>query len=362
MTAQDLEAFVKQVNSDLFILPRSPEPHAVSEFRREVLRRSLDVLGYPDIPAFLCATQEQIAIVTFLAGAGTRWTDSLTAAGITDKIDPSLPRCTHPIADIDQPGSKIRIGSYNLRAARGLGKQYVVWGTHREQIKLVAKDAGVETVYVKQEIPAGAKGPLGHGDGLFQVLDHFDQKVRIVITNFGGDPNCGETMLAAAAYFMALLKEQVVAPQAVLPVTLKDKPAYSISCDQSGNPISFGQPRLKGTSSSAGKGWDNVGVRLYAAQALPQAVQAFRQFYDQSAAAYSVPGNSESTFGLDNLDEYFAGLCDWSSVHRQKRLRLLGIACPFEIDSAIKSFQDISGFLESQRQIKEHSRLRMDLF
>ena len=328
----------------------------LSEFRREVLRRSLEVLKLPDVPAFLDAARHRIAKVTFLAGAGSRWIQSVLDAGKENEIDISRPRCTALVDDIYDTGRRICIGAYNLRAARALGRQYIIWGSHREDISEMARLAGIaDAVLVRQSIPPGAKGPLGHGDAMVQLLEQLHPGAEIVISAFGGDPNCGETMLIAAAYLLAIGMDRTMEVNAVLPAALLPQPDYPISLDADGHPRSFGQARLKGAAASGGKAWCNVGVRVYRRAALTQAARYFRKFFDAAHACYCVPGNKEPALALDNIDEFFAGLYSQDGGPADKGLQLLGICHPFEITSAVKRYQDLSGFLESQRQIRKCS-------
>ena len=325
--------------------------------RQEVLDRSLDILGCPDVQSFLLSTGERIAKATFLAGAGSRWVQSLAEAGAASEIDPGLPRAAARIADIDYPGHTTTVGSYALRAAPGLGRPYVIWGSQFDAIERLTREAGaVDAVLVQQVIPQGG-APLGHGDALRQLLPHLSNRVEILVTQFSGDPNSGDTLLISCAFLLAMQTMRGSGVQAALPVALLPKPPYPIALDADGYPVSFGQARLQGNvAGDVRPAWSNVGLRLYTVEALWRAAEYFRQYYDEAAVCYRIPGNLEMTFGLDNLDQYFAGIRAGTPGRGEKRLALLGIAAAHEIAASVKRYQDIPGFLECLRKVRRDSR------
>ena len=145
------------------------------------------------------------------------------------------------------------------------------------------------------------------------------------------------------------------APGLLMPAALVSAPAYPIALDEAGLPRRFGHAKLSGgasgtdalpTAAPAGKGYTNVGVRVYRAAALAEAVRSIRSRYWSPEHGYSIPGNAPALtgtgqpdpaggeFALDNVDAELAasGLA-----------RILAVARPEEL-SPVKSLDDLVRF------------------
>ena len=64
------------------------------------------------------------------------------------KMDEIQKRLLEEIADLHD----IPAGAYNLRAARGLGRPYVVWGTHLDEIRKVRDEISRECGYEPRKL------------------------------------------------------------------------------------------------------------------------------------------------------------------------------------------------------------------
>jgi len=313
----------------------------LKDFRRLVTRTAFDVLDIKDEAEFISRYSPVTATATFLAGVGSRWVDSVNIAGAADVIDTSLPRCTALVDDVLDPGSKIPIGTYNLRAVKGLGSPYIIWGSHRDLIEQIAAAAGMENAsFVRQAVPEGAKGPLGHGDAMASLLPELPSSVKFVVCNFGGGAHSRETILSSLAILAALQHLDGSRPSGVLPVGLFEAPKYLVVLDAKGAPVEFRHNRLKGSDGPLSPGLSNIGVRLYLKDALPGAVDHFRQFLNPEHSEYIIPGNSERTFALDNIDELLSN---------RKELETPCIANPIEENGTVKEYQNIGYFIEAQK-------------
>lgn len=331
-----------RIRTNLLSMPqrKTLDPSCIRLFRRNVTESAVSFLGYRNPVDFVDQMRERVATVTFLAGAGSRWTKS-----IPPSINPSLPRCLAQVEDVTgPPGAKIPIGVYNLRAVKGIGKPFIVWGTHKELIEQMALQAGMADAVLVPQLK-----PIGHGDAMKGVLPLLGKNIHYVITNFGGDANSNETIVASLAVLAALQafgdKER---PSGLLPTAFLDEAKYPINLDSEGDPVSFGHPRLKeGQQAVPVSGHSNVGVRLYEREGLSSAVAYFMQYFRGTDAGYAIPGNKEATFGLDNIDDHLAG---------ERKLQLACFAQKEEIISSVKQFGDIPGFLSAMRIILSNGK------
>lgn len=300
--------------------------------------------GYPP------ALEARVACVTLLAGSGSRWVESIRearAAGVPVEFDEAKPRGLFPVRNFMGEGpERLPIASYALRAVRGLGRSVIVTrGFEAEIESSILKPLGYPSgSYAFREQAVREGKPRGHGDAAFQCMDLWAEK-EYVIFNFGGDASNPLTAALGLA-FMAASDAGPAAPGLLLPVARKPSPAYPIRVDADGRPLSFGHAKLKAASdevrSSDGEGLDdgmaytNVGVRIYRAAELAEAIAELRRRYWTAERGYALPGNDPAggEFALDNVDEYLA---------EKGRARLLYVARPEEL-SPVKSLADVPRF------------------
>jgi hypothetical protein len=170
--------------------------------------------------------------------------------------------------------------------------------------------------------------------------------LEYVLVNFGGDASSPLTALASLAVMDALARDLGAdAPGLVMPAALVGSPAYPISVDERGLPRRFGHAKLQGgasgTSGAGAYGYTNVGVRVYRAAALRDAILKIRGAYWTPESGYAIPGNAPAgddpaggEFALDNVDAMLAS---------EGRARLLAVARPQEL-SPVKSLSDLPRF------------------
>jgi hypothetical protein len=303
--------------------------------------------------------------VTLLAGSGSRWIKSLEAAREAASrrapsepwmarallFDPARPRGLFPVRDVlrapagsrpapaGERGPEIPIAAFALAAFHGLGRQIiVVRGWEREIDEEILVPLGIareEREFFTQEAPFGK--PLGHGDAVWQCRSLW-KDADYVMTNFGGDASSRRTALSSLLALDAL--NQAAADgggvDLLMPAASIHGPAYPIVLDDEGLPRSFGHAKLQGKAPDGGSGYTNVGLRLYRAQALFEAVERFRRDFWVEGKGYAIPGNDPEgrEFALDNVDAALAAA---------GRARILAFAREEELTPA-KSLEDVSAF------------------
>lgn len=279
--------------------------------------------------------------LTLLAGSGSRWVKSLDAAAARGEgigFDPQRPRGLYPVKDCLLGGRSVPIAAYALAAVDGLGRHLiVVRGWEAEIDSEILRPLGVAPGgrdFVTQAAPFGK--PLGHGDAAWQSRSLW-RGADYVVANFGGDANSRRTILSSLLALDAL-RAAGARVDLLLPAAPLDSPAYPIGLDEGGLPRSFGHAKLRGggVEAPAGKGYTNVGVRVYSAPALLEAVEAFRDRYWAEGSGYAIPGNDPEghEFALDNVDAQMAA---------EGRARILAIGRPEELTPA-KSVDDVPAF------------------
>ncbi len=316
--------------------------HEAAQKLPTIRKEALAVLGCHDENAFLHYCQNRVATVVFLAGAGSRWVESVRLSQRTD-IDPEKPRCLAPIADIDNPEKQIPIGTYNLRAIQGIGQTHIVWRTHLSEISDMADNSGIiNPNFSEQIVPPGFSSPMGHGDALRQIFPKFGDQIKFVVTVFGGDVTSRETILSSLMVMAAMQKlGRKQLPWGILPTTLIDNPVYFIEVDDKGLPTRFGHNKLLAGAGQVDRAQCNVGLRLYLKDAIAPIIQEYAGTFD-AEKGYQIAGNQGNEFALDNIDTRLAA---------EHRLRGLCIARPEEI-TPVKNVLGLDAFLAAQRSLR----------
>jgi hypothetical protein len=313
--------------------------------------------AYGSVAEYAAALAPRTACMTLLAGSGSRWATSLAAAAARGEAsgpeaDPARPRGLYPVRDFLRGGARIPIAAYALAAVDGIGCHLIVVRGWEAEIdaEILAPLGITERRYFTQDAPHGK--PLGHGDAAWQCRELW-RGADYVVTNFGGDANSRRTILSSLLVLDALraMGEDV---GLIVPAAPFDSPAYPIGLDAEGLPRSFGHAKLQGSfpvggpvgapgGSPPGKGYANVGVRVYSAPALLEQVQSFRERCWVEGEGYAIPGNDPAghEFALDNVDAELA---------RQGRARMLAIARPEELTPA-KSLGEIPAFEAAARSV-----------
>ena len=320
--------------------------------RRGLPAAAAQALGFRDAAGLARDLAPRTCCLTMLAGSGSRWVASLEAAraaGRAAGADPAAPRGLFPVRNAMPFGpDPAPIASYALAAVRDLGRHViVVRGWEREIEDRILGPFGFEPgsySFATQAAPGGK--PRGHGDAAFQTIGLWSGYDYVTV-NFGGDASSPLTALAAVAAMAALERELGDrAPALLLPAALVGSPAYPILLGSGGLPSGFGHAKLSGAAAIAGAanagepGYTNVGLRVYRAGALREAIELIRERYWSEGGGYAIPGNAPSSdgfggeFALDNVDALLAA---------EGRARILPIARPEEL-SPVKSLDDLPRF------------------
>jgi hypothetical protein len=306
---------------------------------RSAADRAAGRRAFSSVAEYAAGLSRRTVCLTLLAGSGSRWVKSLAAAearGEGKAFDPARPRGLYPVRDFIVGRRRIPVAAYAVAAVDGLGRHLiVVRGWEKEIDAEILAPLGIgpgERDFFTQEAPFGK--PLGHGDAAWQCRGFFGG-ADYVVANFGGDANSRRTILASLLALDALRAEGR-AVDLMMPAAPLDSPAYPISLDAEGLPRSFGHAKLQGKPQSPGRGYTNVGVRVYSAPALVEKVDYFRKRYWVEGTGYAIPGNDPEgrEFALDNVDAELAA---------EGRARMLAVARPSELTPA-KSVEDIPAF------------------
>ena len=317
---------------------------------RNAAARAAGRAAFDAVSDYAADLSRRTVCLTLLAGSGSRWVKSLAAAeerGEGSGFDPKRPRGLFPVRDFLRGGSRMPIAAYALAAVDGLGRHLLVvrgWEAEIDAEILAPLGIGPERRdFFTQEAPYGK--PLGHGDAAWQSRELW-RGADYVVTNFGGDANSRGTLLSSLLA-MDALREAGDDLGLLMPAAALDSPAYPIGLDAEGLPRRFGHAKLQGGSaaSAPGKGYTNVGVRVYSAPALLREVEAFRASCWTEGIGYAIPGNDPEghEFALDNVDARLAS---------EGRARILAIARPEELTPA-KSADDIPAFERAIRSVVE---------
>lgn len=322
---------------------------AVARDNKDILERTLlELAGYPSMEAFLSAVKYKTAVVTFLAGAGTRWVASwddpknkslVTTYGISRDLPRALTHVPNFIPGV--VGDTIPIGMYNVNAVKHIGMNIIVHNGHEEAIdREIVKPLGAEAVYRRQIPDAVTDKPLGHGDAMMQVLDYFKNR-EYVVTNFGSDPNNPKSIELSLLlmYVMDRYRKNIAA---VIPSAAMPSPKYPILLGTNGIPMGISQEKLRpGDGGHKEPGVSNVGVRVYRTKDLINVLREFKDHYEQSGS-YAGVNNGNNELALDNIDE---------RLMRDGRVRQLAIADPKEILHPAKSIDAIPAFIDDMRDV-----------
>lgn len=331
--------------------------------RRGLTAAAALTLGYRDAGEATRELAGRTCCLTMLAGSGSRWVASLEAAraaGRETGADPAAPRGLYPVRNAMPVGpDPAPIAAYALAAVRDLGRHVIVvrgWESEiEERILGPFGFAPGSWSFATQDAPGGK--PRGHGDAAFQTLGLWSGADYVTV-NFGGDASSPLTALAALAAMAALERELGDrAPGLLLPAALVDSPAYPIGLGPGGLPTSFGHAKLSGAavgaatgehaSKAGAPGYTNVGLRVYRARALREAIELIRERHWSQDGGYAIPGNAPAPdgfggeFALDNVDALLAA---------EGRARLLPIARPEEL-SPVKSLDDLPRFERDARVV-----------
>jgi hypothetical protein len=308
-----------------------------------------------------------IACLTLLAGAGTRWVKSLSAAkaklaGNEDEVSLAAaafplaaPRGLFPVRNFLGTGERtIPLAAYALDAFRGLGRQsIVIRGWEKEIRDSVLAPLGIQASNVgfRTQLEGPEGKVLGHGDAAMQAISLWRDS-KYVIVNFGGDANSPLTALLS----LLVLKRLDTGGEGadlLMPVTRIEGAAYPIFVDKAGLPRRFGHDKLGGKtaesqSSRIGNlrltGFTNVGIRAYRTAALAEAILEMKGRYWRDGIGWDIPGNDPAghEFALDNVDALIA---------EQGRARLLHVAAPEELTPA-KSFDELGRFEAAMEKVR----------
>lgn len=179
-----------------------------------------------DFAAWRDSVLSRSVSLTLLAGSGTRWQSSLTAARAAGRLsgarlafDPVLPRGLFPVRDFLRKGAApqggtsgshgggadIPIAAYSIAAVSGLASHVVVVRGYEAEIRrdiIGALGLGAGTWrFATQDAPYGK--PLGHGDAAWQCRALW-READWVVANFGGDANSRFTVEASLLALAAL--------------------------------------------------------------------------------------------------------------------------------------------------------------
>lgn len=259
----------------------------------------LHLSGFDNMAGFLQKVKKDTLVITAVAGAATRWKESIAkpqnGAIVRERhINSRAPRCMAHVQDYDQPDQMIPIGTYNLRAVQDLGDQVVVYGggnpeqamVHRLQLyNELISPMKANVRLCKQKIYPNKKKPSGHGDLLLQIfkdprMHDVIMNKKYVIANFGGDANSYQTAVLSLLTLYVFDKYGFTLGS-FIPTTIpseQEKDFHPLYTDNNGLPTSSYHPKddkVKPDGSPSGQ--TNVGFRLYGMEQLMKVMRPYEE-------------------------------------------------------------------------------------
>lgn len=337
----------------------------LSEEENSLLEQELlKLAGFENMRDFLETVAPKTVIVTFIAGAGSRWVKSL-------QENPDLIQQYGIVEGYPRALANVKVGEeeqvpiavYNLLAVSGLGTQIIVYGGSTDEEaennrKLIEQEivervknkisGFMEPVFIRQRIHPGQQKPLGHGDALLQIIKSDEGREalegkRYIITNFGGDPNSYRTAVLSLLAMYVLdnnnLNIGVLIPTAIA----SDTPPYGIFIDGNGLPagVSHKKENIKSSKETEPTNQTNVGMRFYLLDPLTQTAQPYEDLYDQIARGNSTVSYPNGELKLDHFD---------GDMMRKRQALTFLIAGRDEIE-AVKTVDCIPSFEKAMREI-----------
>jgi hypothetical protein len=315
---------------------------------RSVRSDLLKLAGFSDMRTFLSSVSGKTRSLTFFAGAGARWINSIEESDekIRSRFDPGLPRCMAGVKDLICPGKdrQIPVGIYNLGAVRNMARNVVIYRGSCDMIQArIADYLSILPDYIEQTYPPEVGKPLGHGDAALQAIDHIRDS-EFVITNFAADSNSKKT-IALSLLALFVLDKYGKDIDLIIPTAYMKKPKYPVLISEDGLPVYFSQSKLRGDKLSEDDGQSNLGIRVYRTEGLIRHLDRFRQIYERYGSYSSInKGNNE--LALDNVDEAMA---------KENRALAFCIGIPEEI-TPIKKVSDIPHFEKAMEKVLQRDR------
>lgn len=322
-----------------------------SEHRLMIQEKLLELSGFKSMDEFVEKVSEETAVVFIHGGIATRWIKSLDDLQNKDlikqfNIDPTaargLARVPNFIPDIKR--KTIPMAAYNLFSIQRIAGHLVVIHS-RDQRSAIQKEIleplGINNQsYFVEQIPDLATGkPLGHGDALLQAILDGDagpiiKKSKFIVTCNGTLPSRRSTVeLSLLALYVAhMFGEEIaaIAPTAILP----DKEKYPIIMDKDGFPIEqvYNKPLEFGGRPN------NIGIFAFVTGEIIRLLESVEK---KRVKGY------KSLFGSSNFD---IGHISRAFMDKRK-LRILNIASPREIQNDVKTVEQLPNFVEDIRQM-----------
>ncbi len=292
--------------------------------------------------------REEVAAVSVVAGAGTRWLTSLEEhpdLGKQHKVTSDDPRCAarvdNYLATID--GEQIPIGAYNFDAVFGLGLNVVIYGNGLDMIEQdivgpFIRNDPFRVEYVHQDVLPGKPKVSGHGDAFRQARE-FWQDSTYVITNFGNDTNSRNTAMMSLLGIY-LLNEEGSDISHILPVTYVPSPSYRVIMDGT-VPTEVRHAKLRGDEVDESNGFTNVGVRIYRTEDAKRVVDQFWAAQQNEGSYASLNPNGNDEFALDHID---------ARLMEERTARLMPVSSASELCPA-KKLTDIPKYMAAMKQV-----------
>lgn len=313
------------------------ENYILSQFDADDLEEALSSSGVVD----------DTAAVSLLAGANTRWLESLEKnpeLGEKYNITAEDPRCLAEVKNYlpHCEEDTLPIGAYNFQAVSGLGKNIIIYGNALEEMKSKIVEPfesdSSEVEFVKQSVLDGKKKVSGHGDALRQARVHWNDS-KYIITNFGNDTNSRKTAIMSLLSLHLLEKEGFDLSH-LLPAAYIEEPSYKIVLDEH-IPKGVRHSKLRGDEIKKEEGFTNVGIRVYRTEDVKRVMDDFWNVYQKEGSYASLNPNGNDEFALDHIDARFMS---------EGSARIAPISSELELCPA-KRLTKIPNYLESMKRL-----------
>jgi len=318
-------------------------PTDIQGNRKKIEKEILNYFNTENLQEAFEKANIKVDVVGFFAGAGKRWINSLNGYTCFDK---EKPRCLGPVKNIlKNNGSKVPIGIYSLGILSNIGRNIIIYTSHREEIKQeILQPLNQEAEFFKQKIIEGKEKVSGHGDAIRQVKDLISNEY--MLTYFSGIP-CSRKTALMSLLFMEILKRKGYEIPLLLPVTYTDNRKYEIVLDEKNRPYKVLHEKLKGDKINSGFGFTNTGMRVYRTESLLRAINVFEEILEKNNSYSSLNPNLNDEFALDHIDE---------ELMKDKTPRIFPV-CPHYEFTLVKSADEIPEFLKAIKKVIEEDKI-----
>ncbi len=336
MTITNFDKWTRTDLTDLDKKRKELKETILQNYDSESLEEALQKSGIPG----------QTAVIYLFAGAGTRWLTSLKEhRSEFPDISPDKPRCLAQVTNLfpNIKGERAPIGIYNFYAGLNLGKQIMIYSTHKDEISSqIVKPFNAKVEYSQQQTCDRINKVAGHGNAVRQAKNLWEDSKYLITLQ------CNEVYsrqnLILSLFLLHLLDREGADVVHLLPMQYLENPNYPPILDKDNYPIGTYQEKLTGIPPPKGPGLNNIGQRLYKTQDFLTKMEYIERVTRTTGSyAWLNQTNHNDEFALDHVD---------MMSMNERRTRISPLCYPEEW-SAAKRVTEIPRWEAAQRKVYE---------